>query len=213
MRDDSYLSDLSGERMSSAERHRAVMSFPDREDDLAIDLTAVEAEALTKLAIGVVGVRLMHLGEDPVELQFDVTGLRKGLGLKNEAALAELLEKAEPVAVVAAGGVRRAREESVSFATAGKFGTRHRGLTTDAEKAMVQADFEGAQANRAALGQPPIDLANPKDVERYSLHDLARERGFLKDEEPNGEVAGDQQPQLSPVGQEGDQGKATPPAE
>lgn len=167
-----YRSDISNTQMTSEERRRAVMSLPDREDDLAIDLTAEEAETLRGFAIGVVSVRLVSHEAEPVELTFDVTGLRKGLGLKNEAALAELLEKAEPVAVIAARGLKRSTTESVSWATPDRAGEPHRGKTTDEEKKLVQDDLEGVNARLRTKGLREIDLSNPEHVARYGLEDL-----------------------------------------
>jgi hypothetical protein len=148
-----------------------VMNFSDREDRLAIDLTAEEAEALRGHAIGMMTVRLMAHDEEPVNLQFDVTGLRKGLGLRNEQALAELLERAEPMAV-AARGVRHSRDESVSYATPDRAGEPHRGKTTDEEKKIVHDDLHGANARLRAKGMREISLDNPEHVARYGLEDL-----------------------------------------
>jgi hypothetical protein len=181
-----YRSDISNSQMTPEERHRVVMSFPDREDDLAIDLTAEEAELLRKQAIGVVSVRLMHLGEEgeeSAELQFDVAGLRKGLGLKNEQALAELLERAEPVAAIATAGVRRSREESVSWATPDRAGEPHRGKTTDEEKRFVHDNLEAVNARLAAVGKRTIDLGNPEHVARYGLEDLVTARAEAAEQE------------------------------
>src|SRR3954447_9289909 len=56
-------------------------------------------------------------------------------------------------------------------------GLIHRGRITDEEKAIVQANFNQANANRRREGQPELDLSNPKDVEKYGLQALAEKKG------------------------------------
>ena len=87
--------------------------------------------------------------------------------------------------------VKKTASESLSFATLETAGRKHRGKTTDAEKAIVQEHFDEINARLATEeGERQIDLANPEHRARYGLDALARERGILTDQSV-------EQPQLS----------------
>jgi hypothetical protein len=69
------------------------------------------------------------------------------------------------------------KAKGVDYKQPDNAGLIHRGRITDEEKAIVQANFDQANANRRREGQPEIDLSNPKDVAKYGLEALAEQEG------------------------------------
>jgi hypothetical protein len=69
------------------------------------------------------------------------------------------------------------KADKVDYKTPENAGLIHRGRITEEEKAIVQANFDQANANRRREGQPEISLGSAKDVAKYGLEKIAQERG------------------------------------
>ena len=59
------------------------------------------------------------------------------------------------------------RSDRVEYTDPSRFGQLHRGRVTDEEAALVRADLDQANRNRAAAGQPSIDPEGEADRKRY----------------------------------------------
>jgi hypothetical protein len=99
--------------------------------------------------------------------------------LATQTSMAELLTAARPVRrstrAAASGGSRGDRLDYTAIEHAGK---PHKGKITDTEKKLVHDHLDEINERLAAQGLRTISLTDAEHVERYDLHDLARERNM-----------------------------------
>jgi hypothetical protein len=148
-----------------------------------IDVLTDEARAIEKAALEVAVVDLYLPGEDePHRVAMDADSFDQ---LATDKAMSELLISARP----ARRGARtspasQARGDRGSYASLDQAGQPHRGKVTDAEKQLVREHFDEINERLAGQGLRTIDLANREHVERYSLAELATQRGVEAGAEP-----------------------------
>jgi hypothetical protein len=68
------------------------------------------------------------------------------------------------------------RGDRTNYADLAHAGKPHKGKVTDAEKQLVQENFDEINARLAREGMRSISLADPEHVERYGLEELASPR-------------------------------------
>lgn len=68
-----------------------------------------------------------------------------------------------------AGAGAAGRADKIDYTATEHFGQLHRGRVTDEEATLVRDNLEQANQNRAAAGQPAIDVDDPKEAKRYRL--------------------------------------------
>jgi len=66
-----------------------------------------------------------------------------------------------------------ARGDRTNYADLAHAGKPHKGKVTDAEKQLVQENFDEINARLAREGIRTINLAEPEHAERYGLEELA----------------------------------------
>ena len=99
--------------------------------------------------------------------------------LATDKVMSELLITARPARRSSrAGAASAARADRGNYATLEQAGQPHRGKVTDAEKRLVSEHFDEVNDRLAGHGLGTISLADREHVDRYSLAELARERGI-----------------------------------
>jgi hypothetical protein len=166
-------SDLSGELITrdDALARIVVQEHPELGDGpVEIEALADEARAIDKAALRVAVVDLYLPGDDePYRVTMDAGSFDE---LATDKPMSELLVTARPAkrgAKAAAGPARGDRTNYGDIAHAGK---PHKGRITDAEKQLVQENFEEINDRLAGEGMRTLSLADPEHVERYGLEEL-----------------------------------------
>jgi hypothetical protein len=171
-------SDLSGEIITrdDALARIVIHEHPELGDGpVEIEALLDEARAIDKAALRVAVVDLYLPGDDePHRVTMDA-GSFDELGI--DRPMSELLVTARPARrgtrAAAAGPARGDRTNYGDIAHAGK---PHKGRITDAEKQLVQENFDEINARLADDGMRPLSLTDPEHVERYGLEELADAR-------------------------------------
>ena len=168
-------SDLSGEIIirDDALARIVVHEHPELGDGpVEIEALLDEARAIDKAALRVAVVDLYLAGDDePHRVTMDAGSFDE---LATDKPMSELLVTARPARrlsrAAAAGPGRGDRTNYGEIANAGK---PHKGRITDAEKQLVQENFDEINARLADEGMRTLSLTDPEHVERYGLEELA----------------------------------------
>lgn len=173
-------SDLSGAIITQDDALARVVirEHPELGDSpVEIEVHTDEARAIEKAALRVAVVDLHLPGEDePHRVVMDAGSFDK---LATDKAMSELLISARPARRSARSSP--ARGDRGSYASMEHAGNPHRGRVTDAEKELVREHFDEINERLAGQGLRTISLADREHVERYSLAELARQRGVEPD--------------------------------
>jgi hypothetical protein len=173
-------SDLSGQLImhDDALARIVVHEHPELGDGpVEIEALTEEAEAIEDAALRVAVIDL-YLPDDvePRRIVMEADAFDK---LSTQSSMAELLTAARPVRrstrAAASGG---SRGDRLDYATREHAGKPHKGKITDTEKQLVQDHLDEINDRLAGQGLRIISLTDPEHVERYDLHDLARERNM-----------------------------------
>ena len=142
-----------------------------------IDVLSDEARAIEKAALQVAVVDLYLPGEDePHRVAMDAESFDK---LATDKVMSELLITGRPARRSSrASAASPARGDRGSYASLEQAGKPHKGKVNDAEKRLVSEHFDEINDRLAGLGLRTISLADREHVERYSLAELATERGI-----------------------------------
>jgi hypothetical protein len=145
-----------------------------------IEVLTDEARAIEKAALPVAVVDLYLPDDDePHRVAMDAGSFDM---LATDKAMSELLVSARPARrSLRTSPASPARGDRVSYASMEQAGKPHKGRVTDAEKQLVCAHFDEINERLAGQGLRTISLADREHVERYSLAELARERGVESD--------------------------------
>ena len=173
-------SDLSGQLImhDDALARIVVHEHPELGDGpVEIEALTEEAEAMEEAALRVAVVDL-YLPDDiePRRIVMEADAFDK---LATQSSMAELLTAARPVRrstrAAANGG---SRGDRLDYATREHAGKPHKGKITDTEKQLVHDHLDEINERLAAQGLRTISLTDAEHVERYDLHDLAREQNM-----------------------------------
>lgn len=173
-------SDLSGAIIAQEDTLARIVirEHPELGDSpVEIDVLSDEARAIEKAALQVAVVDLYLPGEDePHRVAMDAESFDK---LATDKVMSELLITARPARRSSrASAASPARGDRGSYASLEQAGKPHKGKVTDAEKRLVSEHFDEINDRLAGLGLRTISLADREHVERYSLAELATERGI-----------------------------------
>jgi hypothetical protein len=173
-------SDLSGQLImhDDALARIVVQEHPELGDGpVEIEVLTEEAEIMEDATLRVAVIDL-YLPDDiePRRVVMEADAFDK---LATQTSMAELLTAARPVRrstrAAASGGSRGDRLDYTAIEHAGK---PHKGKITDTEKKLVHDHLDEINERLAAQGLRTISLTDAEHVERYDLHDLARERNM-----------------------------------
>jgi hypothetical protein len=173
-------SDLSGQLImhDDALARIVVHEHPELGDGpVEIEALTEEAEAMEEAALRVAVVDL-YLPDDiePRRIVMEADAFDK---LATQSSMAELLTAARPVRrstrASASGG---SRGDRLDYTTREHAGKPHKGKITDPEKQLVHDHLDEINERLAAQGLRTISLTDAEHVERYDLHDLAREQNM-----------------------------------
>jgi hypothetical protein len=172
-------SDLSGAIIAQEDTLARIVirEHPELGDSpVEIDVLSDEARAIEKAALQVAVVDIYLPGEDePHRVAMDAESFDK---LATDKVMSELLITARPARRSSrASAASPARGDRGSYASLEQAGKPHKGKVTDAEKRLVREHFDEINDRLAGQGLRTISLADREHVERYSLAELARERG------------------------------------
>jgi hypothetical protein len=171
-------SDLSGQLiMHDDALARIVVHEHPELGDVPVEIEALteEAETIEDAALRVAVIDL-YLPDDiePRRIVMEADAFDK---LATQSSMAELLTAARPVrrsTKASAGG--GARGDRLDYTTLEHAGKPHKGKITDTEKQLVHDYLDEINERLAGQGLRTISLSEPEHVERYGLHELARER-------------------------------------
>jgi len=173
-------SDLSGQLImhDDALARIVVHEHPELGDGpVEIEALTEEAEIIEDGALRVAVVDL-YLPDDiePRRIVMEADAFDK---LATQSSMAELLTAARPVRrstrAAASGG---SRGDRLDYTTREHAGKPHKGKITDTEKQLVHDHLDEINERLAAQGLRTISLTDAEHVERYDLHDLAREQNM-----------------------------------
>jgi hypothetical protein len=173
-------SDLSGQLImhDDALARIVVHEHPELGDGpVEIETLTEEAEIIEDGALRVAVVDL-YLPDDiePRRIVMEADAFDK---LATQSSMAELLTAARPVRrstrAAASGG---SRGDRLDYTTREHAGKPHKGKITDPEKQLVHDHLDEINERLAAQGLRTISLTDAEHVERYDLHDLAREQNM-----------------------------------
>jgi hypothetical protein len=173
-------SDLSGQLImhDDALARIVVHEHPELGDGpVEIEALTEEAEIIEDGALRVAVVDL-YLPDDiePRRIVMEADAFDK---LATQSSMAELLTAARPVRrstrAAASGG---SRGDRLDYTTREHAGKPHKGKITDPEKQLVHDHLDEINERLAAQGLRTISLTDAEHVERYDLHDLAREQNM-----------------------------------
>jgi hypothetical protein len=171
-------SDLSGEIIATddALSRIVVHEHPDLGDGpVEIEALLDEARAIEKAALRVAVVDLYLPGDLPHRVVIDAGAFDE---MAADKPMSELLVTARPARRGArAAAVAPARGDRTNYADIAHAGKPHKGKVTDAEKQLVQENFDEINARLAGEEMRTLSLTDAEHVERYGLEDLAASRG------------------------------------
>jgi hypothetical protein len=173
-------SDLSGQLImhDDALARIVVQEHPELGDGpVEIEVLTEEAEIMEDATLRVAVIDL-YLPDDiePRRVVMEADAFDK---LATQTSMAELLTAARPVRrstrAAASGG---SRGDRLDYTTREHAGKPHKGKITDPEKQLVHDHLDEINERLAAQGLRTISLTDAEHVERYDLHDLAREQNM-----------------------------------
>jgi len=173
-------SDLSGQLImhDDALARIVVHEHPELGDGpVEIEALTEEAEIMEDATLRVAVIDL-YLPDDiePRRVVMEADAFDK---LATQTSMAELLTAARPVRrSTRASASTGSRGDRLDYATREHAGKPHKGKITDTEKQLVQDHLDEINERLAGQGLRTISLTDAEHVERYSLHDLARERNM-----------------------------------
>ena len=169
------VSDISGVELGDGDHARVVIDHPDHGFPLELDVSAAEAERLQDTTLRLVTCTILAPNRPPRRAVVETKTLDKLFDGVDFDRVLEGARKSERTGVTArseAGSSRGAPAPAgpkPDYTSPESAGILHRGRVTTAEADWVRANLDGANANRARSGQPPIDPADPKEKQRYGL--------------------------------------------
>ena len=173
-------SDLSGQLImhDDALARIVVHEHPELGDGpVEIEALTEEAEIIEDGALRVAVVDL-YLPDDiePRRIVMEADAFDK---LATQSSMAELLTAARPVRRSTKASTRGgARGDRLDYTTREHAGKPHKGKITDTEKQLVHDHLDEINERLAGQGLRTISLTDAEHVERYDLHDLAREQNM-----------------------------------
>jgi hypothetical protein len=173
-------SDLSGQLImhDDALARIVVHEHPELGDGpVEIEALTEEAEIIEDGALRVAVVDL-YLPDDiePRRIVMEADAFDK---LATQSSMAELLTAARPVRrSTRAPASGSSRGDRLDYTTREHAGKPHKGKITDTEKQLVHDHLDEINERLAAQGLRTISLTDAEHVERYDLHDLAREQNM-----------------------------------
>jgi hypothetical protein len=168
------VSDNSGRELTDDDHVRVVVEHPDHAVALELDVSVAEADRLQDSTLRLVTCTILAPARPPRRAVVETKTLDKlfegvdfdrvleGARASERRGLAR--DDAAPRRAAAAPGPSK-----TDYSAPDAAGILHRGRVTEAEAAWVRANLDAANANRARVGQPPIDPADPKEQQRYGL--------------------------------------------
>jgi hypothetical protein len=167
-------SDLSGQIITNddAVARIVVHEHPELGDGpVEIEALLDEARAIEKAALRVAIVDLYLPGDLPHRVTMDLASFDE---LATDKPMSELLVGARPARRGSrAAAPAPARGDRANYGDLAHAGKPHKGKVTDAEKQLVQENFDEINARLGREGMRTISLAEPEHVERYGLEELA----------------------------------------
>lgn len=142
-----------------------------------LDVGLDEAEKFEQSALDVIHLEFDVPGAAPKEVVLDVVGFEK-LFPGSKAEVKDILDGARDGGMQDAPQRRQRRQRSASSAPKAEridykspdfAGQLHRGRLTDEEKEFVRNNIDRANINRAKVGQPALDVNDPKERARYGF--------------------------------------------
>src|SRR5438067_4927936 len=172
-------SDLSGQLImhDDALARIVVHEHPELGDGpVEIEALTEEAGAMEEAALRVAVIDL-YLADDiePRRIVMEAEAFDK---LATQSSMAELLTAARPVRRSTRASASGTRGDRLDYATREHAGKPHKGKITDTEKQLVRDHLDEINERLAGQGLRTISLTDAEHVERYGLHDLARERNM-----------------------------------
>ena len=170
-------SDLSGQIITNddALARIVVHEHPELGDGpVEIEALLDEARAIEKAALRVAVVDLYLPGDLPHRVTMDLGSFDE---MATDKPMSELLVGARPARRASrAAAPAPARGDRTNYGDLAHAGKPHKGKVTDAEKQLVQENFEEINARLAREGMRTISMTDPEHVERYGLGELASTR-------------------------------------
>ncbi len=170
-------SDLSGEIIASddALARIVVHEHPELGDGpVEIEALIDEARAIDKAGLRVAVVDLYLPGEDePRRVTMDEGSFDQ---LATDTPMSELLATARPARRGARAAAAPTRGDRTNYGDIAHAGKPHKGKITDAEKQIVQENFDEINARLADEGLRALSLTDPEHVQRYGLEELVGAR-------------------------------------
>jgi len=172
-------SDLSGQLImhDDALARIVVHEHPELGDGpVEIEALTEEAEIVEDAALRVAVIDL-YLPDDiePRRVVMEADAFDK---LATQSSMAELLTAARPVRRSTRAAASGSRGDRLDYTTREHAGKPHKGKITDTEKQLVHDHLDEINERLAGQGLRTISLTDAEHVERYGLHDLARERNM-----------------------------------
>lgn len=167
------ISDLSGKEIEEDQVARVTVSDHPVLGSRTVELDASvdEVEGLESSRIQLVSVGIQLPGHSATRrVVMEVAAFDAILGGRDPAEV--LLQARSSEGRVSRAAPRRrpspgGRGDRVDYTDPARFGQLHRGRVTEDEAALVRADLEQANRNRAAAGQRSIDPQSEADKKRY----------------------------------------------
>jgi hypothetical protein len=162
------VSDLSGEFIldTSQMARLRVIQHPALEDGpVVIEALVSELRSVEKHRIDVAIFELHLPGDErPTHVVMQVSSFDS---LAKNREMSEVIAGATPVK--AARQTTTGNGERIDYTAPDRFGQIHRGKITEEEARLVRENPDQANANRERVGQPAIDINDPKEQQRYGL--------------------------------------------
>jgi hypothetical protein len=144
------------------------------EGPVEIEALADEAKVIEHGAQAIAIIDLYMPGDDePRRIAIEAAEFDK---LATGQPMSELLSAAPLARRAARAPANGASRDRTDYATMEHAGKPHKGKTTDAEKQLVCEHLDEINERLAAQGLRTISLSDPEHVDRYGLHQLAKQR-------------------------------------
>jgi hypothetical protein len=166
------VSDITGKEIEEGQVARVTVSDHPVLGNRTVELDAAveEVQSLESSRIKLVSVGIQLPGQSSVRrVVMEVAAFDEILGGQDPG---DVLLRARPGGGASAASRSRtrstpARSEKVDYTDESHFGQLHRGRVTEEEAALVRANLDQANRNRASAGQPSIDPEGEADKKRY----------------------------------------------
>lgn len=171
------VSDLTGKEGETGDFGALVVQHPEFREAIRLDVLPSEIEALLKSSAQAVQVDYTAPGESSSQRllvlldEFNAVAGERDMNAILEDALQTSQAERERTAAAGMKAARDGRKNKpkVNYASLEHAGEAHRGLITEAEKALVRDHLEAVNERLAREGKRTIDPADPKMRERYGL--------------------------------------------